>query len=108
MTALLVALGAAVGAPIRLWAGHLLDRRFPLGTLLVNVAGSTLLGYFAGLSLSGSALAFLGTGLCGGMTTYSAFAVKTQEAGWRAGSVYAAATIALSLGGCALGFAVGA
>ena len=44
MTVLLVALGAAVGAPLRYVAGHLLDVRFPWGTVLVNVAGSFLLG----------------------------------------------------------------
>lgn len=108
MTALLVALGAAVGAPLRFIAGHALDRRFPWGTLLVNVAGSTLLGYCSAAALSGPAWSLLGTGFCGGLTTYSAFAVKTQEAGWTRGSVYAAATIGLSMAGCAWGFLLGA
>ena len=44
MTWLLVALGAAVGAPLRYVAGHLLDGRLPRGTILVNWVGSFLLG----------------------------------------------------------------
>ena len=47
MTALLVALGAAVGAPLRHFVGHHLDGRMPWGILLVNVAGSFLLGMFS-------------------------------------------------------------
>ncbi len=67
MTALLVALGAAVGAPVRFAVGHLLDdHRFAVGTLLVNVAGSTLLGLFVGWRIGGDALALLGIGFCGG------------------------------------------
>ena len=110
MTLLLVALGAAVGAPLRFWVGHHLDRHdgFPAGTLAVNVAGSTLLGALTALSLSGSLLALLGAGFCGGLTTYSAFAVRTYERGWSGGLRYALLTLALSLAGCLAGFALGA
>lgn len=110
MTVLLVALGAAMGAPLRFWVGHHLDHHdgFPAGTLLVNVVGSTLLGALTALSLSGSLLALLGVGFCGGLTTYSAFAVRTHERGWSRGSQYAVLTLALSLGGCAAGFALAA
>lgn len=107
MTVLLVALGAAAGAPLRLVVGHALDARFPWGTLVVNVMGSTLLGYFSAIALSGGELALLGTGFCGGLTTYSAFAVKTQELGWSRGALYAASTVALALAGCAVGFGLG-
>ncbi len=103
MTALLVALGAAVGAPLRFALGEWLDEDFPVGTLVVNVVGSALLGLFSGLALTESTAALLGTGLCGGMTTYSAFAVQTHRVGTR----YAVLTIGLSLGACALGFSVG-
>ena len=51
VTWLLVALGAAVGAPLRYVAGHLLDGRLPRGTILVNWVGSFLLGWFTGLGL---------------------------------------------------------
>ena len=77
MTALLVALGAAVGAPLRYLAGHWLDRRLHWGTLLVNLVGSAMLGALVGAAVDGHWLALLGTGFCGGLTTYSAFAVQT-------------------------------
>lgn len=109
MTALLVALGAAVGAPLRFVVGHRLDHgRFAVGTWLVNVAGSTLLGLFTAWGLSGSAPALLGVGFCGGLTTYSAFAVRTHEHGWAEGAAYASATIVASVLGCAAGFWAGA
>ena len=78
MTALLVALGALAGAPLRYVVGHYLDRRMPWGTVLVNLLGSFLLGLFTGLGLSGDDMALLGTGFCGAFTTYSAFAVQTH------------------------------
>jgi fluoride exporter len=107
VTGLLVALGAAAGASLRYLAGHYLDGRFPAGTLLVNMLGSFLLGLFGALTLSGHQLAFLGTGFCGGLTTYSAFAVKTVEHGWRIGAGYAVLTVAGALLACALGFWLG-
>ncbi len=50
----------------------------PVGTLLVNVAGSFLIGFLAGVSdksdiLPGEWRLFLMTGLCGGFTTFSSF-----------------------------------
>ena len=108
MTVVLVALGAAVGAAVRYAVAHLLDGRLPWGTLLVNVAGSFLLGVFGGLALSEARIALLGTGFCGGLTTYSAFAVQTHDRGPRLGSTYAVLTIGLSLGACALGFTLSA
>jgi CrcB protein len=107
VTPLLVALGAAFGAPLRLLAGHWLDRDLPFGTLLANVAGSFLLGWFSALSLGDHALALLGTGFCGAFTTYSAFAVKTHEHGVRGGTAYAVATLGLALTACAGGFLLG-
>jgi fluoride exporter len=109
VTPLLVAVGAGLGAALRYVASTLLDpaterRGLPLGTLLVNVVGSTLLGGFAALAWSGHEWAFAATGFCGGLTTYSSFAVQTYELGWRRGATYALVTIGLSLAGCGLGF----
>jgi fluoride exporter len=107
VTALLVAVGAALGAPTRFLVGHFLDHhRFAVGTLLVNVVGSTLLGLFAGWGLAGHGLALLGVGFCGGLTTYSAFAVRTHQKGWVLGTTYASVTILLSLAGSVVGFAL--
>jgi CrcB protein len=112
VTPLLVAVGAAVGATLRFLAAHTIDHRvdggrFPAGTLLANVVGSTLLGLFSAWGLSGHLPALLGVGFCGGLTTYSAFAVRTHEAGWVRGAAYAVATVLLSLSGCAAGFWLG-
>ena len=107
MTALLVALGAAVGTPLRYALSHLLDDRWPFGTLLVNVVGSLLIGGFAALALDGQGWALLATGFCGGLTSFSAFAVQSVERGPRLGAAYATATAVLTLAACALGFALG-
>ena len=107
MTVLLVALGAAVGAPLRYVTAHLLDSRLHLGTILVNVVGSFLLGLLSELAIDGDQLALLGTGFCGGLTTYSAFAVHTHDRGPKLGSVNAVLTIGCSLASCALGFQLG-
>ncbi len=107
MTVLLVALGAAIGAPLRFLAAHHFDGRAPWGTLAVNVLGSTALGLLSALSLSGSAMALWGTGLCGGFTTYSAFAVQAVGLGRVVGTAYAVATLTMCVLGAGLGFALG-
>ncbi len=79
MTALLVALGAAVGAPMRYLVDRAIrsrrDTLLPWGTIAVNVAASLLLGVLTGVAASAdSALgALVGTGFCGALSTYSAF-----------------------------------
>ena len=103
MTALLVALGAAVGAPLRYLAGHGLDRRLPWGTLLVNLVGSSCSGALVGAAVDGHWLALLGTGFCGGLTTYSAFAVQTVRGGRRRGSAYVVMTVIGCLAAATLG-----
>jgi CrcB protein len=103
-----VALGAAAGAPLRHVAAQLLDGRLPRGTIAVNWAGSFLLGWFSGLGLSGDALALLGTGFCGALTTYSSFAVQTWERGPRLGTATAALTVLPALALCTAGFLFGA
>ena len=105
MTALLVAAGAALGAPLRFVAAHWLDDRLPWGTLLVNVVGSALLGLFSGLAVGDHAWAFLGVGFCGALTTYDAFAVQTLRLGRRRGTRYVGLTVGSALVACALGFA---
>ncbi|WP_248583393.1 CrcB family protein [Nocardioides sp. InS609-2] len=107
MIVLLVALGAAVGAPARYAISHLLDDELPVGTLLVNVLGSTLLGFLSAVAPGEHALALLGVGLCGGFTTWSSLAVQTHDRGWSAGSRYLVLTLALAMAGCTIGFVVG-
>ena len=97
MTALLVALGASVGAPLRFLVGLWLDRRLHWGTLAVNLAGSFVLGLLVGAAVEGRWLALLGVGFCGGLTTYSAFAVQSVQAAQgslRSGAAYVVMTVA--------------
>jgi CrcB protein len=110
MTVLLVFLGGAVGAPAR----YLLDRwiqsrhriHFPIGTLVVNVVGCLVLGAVAGAvarhGWSAQVQALIGTGFCGGLTTFSTFSVEVSELlqaklGWRA-AAYAVLSCALGIG----------
>jgi CrcB protein len=102
-----VAAGAALGAPVRYVAGHLFDARVPGGTIAVNLVGSFLLGLFSALALSGDGTAFLGTGFCGALTTYSSFAVHTHDRGPRTGGLVVGLTVLPALALCALGFTVG-
>ena len=112
MTALLVALGAAVGAPLRYLVDRAVQRRhdslFPWGTFAVNVAGSFLLGLLAATTLRTPApvLAALGTGLCGALTTYSTFGYETVRLLNERARGYAALNVVVSIGaGLAAAFA---
>jgi CrcB protein len=102
MTALLVALGALAGAPMRL----LVSRRVAgeNGTLVVNVVGSLLLGLVAGLSARWYAV--LGVGFCGAFTTYSTFAVEAVTLRPRSHLRYVAMSVVLCCLACAAGLAV--
>ncbi|MFM6852312.1 MAG: fluoride efflux transporter FluC [Terrabacter sp.] len=106
MTALLVALGAAVGAPLR-WVLTRHDGELPLRMLAVNVLGSGLFGLFAALSLDASWWALLGTGFCGAFTSYSSFALQAVTRPARTATTYVVATTLLSVGACALGWTLG-
>lgn len=83
--ALVVALAGGAGAVLRaLLIHHVSMRRsdpLPLGTMLVNVSGSLLLGIVTGLSiyhgLGSHLLAVIGVGLCGGYTTWSTASWET-------------------------------
>ena len=113
---LLVALGAAVGAPLRYLTVHLLRVRFEAtgaaGTLLVNVLGSALLGGLVGGGVEGGGLALLGIGFCGAFTTFSTFALELWDALRERRRPALATTVVLSLvlglGAFALGLTVGA
>ncbi|MFC0032899.1 fluoride efflux transporter CrcB [Micromonospora chaiyaphumensis] len=81
MTVLLIALGAAVGAPLRYLTDRAVQARhaspFPWGTLTVNVAGSLVLGAVAALPTSPAVTALVGTGFCGALTTWSTLGYET-------------------------------
>lgn len=106
MTALLVALGAALGAPLR-WVITRHDGELPVRMLAVNVVGSGLFGLFAALSLDSSWWALLGTGFCGAFTSFSSFALQAVTRPARTATTYVVATTLLSVAACVLGWAVG-
>lgn len=96
-TLLLVAVGGAVGAPLRYHLDRMVGRwTFPRGTLLVNVAGCFLLGFLV-QTTSGPALALLGTGFCGALTTYSTFGYETVRLLEERRYGHAAANVAVSV-----------
>lgn len=60
---------------------RLLRSDFPLGTLIVNLLGSFVLGLFLGVALTGSAAKLAGTGLIGAFTTFSTWTLESHRLG---------------------------
>lgn len=88
LTVLWVGLGSALGGMARYWcsglAARLFGETFPWGTLLVNVAGSLIIGFFATATgpdgrwlVGGTARQFVMLGVLGGYTTFSSFSLQT-------------------------------
>jgi fluoride exporter len=106
MTVLLIAAGAAIGAPLRYVVDRLVQRRhggvFPWGTLLVNVVGSAIFGWVMAAAAAGAAgpevVAAIGFGFCGGLTTYSTFSYETLQLLEGGGRLAGLANIAVSMG----------
>ena len=109
-----VALGGAIGALLRYQTGRLLTHwlgpntvtAFPWATLTVNVLGSLAMGLLAGyLARHGQGgeqwRLFLGVGVLGGFTTFSAFSLELMvliERGQAAqGLIYAAVSVLAGL-----------
>ena len=83
-TSLLIALGAAVGAPTRFLVDRSLNGSWPRGTLLVNVVGSFVLGVASGYAIHAAEppkamLALVGIGFCGSLTTFGGFVAQTVD-----------------------------
>jgi CrcB protein len=83
-----VMLGSALGGGARYWcsgfAANHFGELFPWGTLIVNVVGSFIIGFFATLTgpdgrllVRTEARQFVMVGLCGGYTTFSSFSLQT-------------------------------
>jgi CrcB protein len=85
---------------------------FPYATGVVNIFGALVMGFIMGLAIKGqispSLRLFVATGICGGFTTFSAFAWENLELlqQQRYGSflAYTLGTIALGLAATAIGY----
>jgi CrcB protein len=110
LSCVLLTVGGGFGANARYWLGALVRAvhgatAFPWATFFINVGGSVVLGFVAALFLNHpdesrrNWYLLLGTGFCGGFTTFSTFSLETLElmregqpwlaAGYVSGSVVA-------------------
>ncbi len=120
IVAIAVGLAGSIGSVSRyLIDGAVQDRvpgAFPFGTLTVNLIGSFILGLVTGLlwfhGLSGNAKVILGTGFCGGLTTWSTASwetVRLAENGMPAKALtYALVGLGASMAVAAVGMAIAA
>jgi len=112
-----IALGSALGGMVRYLLGGFIQRlaggTFPLGTLVINVTGSFLLGFILKLALESSLVsvelrAFLTIGFCGGYTTFSTYSFEVarmlEDGDYRRAALYAVLSVLLALAATFVGF----
>lgn len=112
-----VTLGGAIGTlaryAISVWALPI-SHRLPWGTILINLSGSFVIGFFGTLTLASGRFPvaenvrlFVMVGLCGGFTTFSSFSLQTLDL-LRSGAVLrAAVNVAASVVLCVAAVAAG-
>lgn len=109
----LIALGGALGSVARFYLSGVAVQHFgaafPWATILVNVTGSFLIGFFATLtSAEGRLLAsdhtrqFFMSGVLGGYTTFSAFSLQSLNLAERGEWLHAGGNVGLSVASCLL------
>jgi fluoride exporter len=83
-----VGIGSALGGMARYGFGMLASRMwgdaFPWGTIIINIVGSFIIGFFGTLTLPDGPMpagigmrTFVMVGICGGFTTFSSFSLQT-------------------------------
>jgi len=118
MTYLWIALGGALGSVSRAWISVAMLRitgpQFPWGTVLINVVGSFVIGFFGTLTAAdgrfavpADARAFVMVGVCGGFTTFSSFSLQTLELARDGRSGQALGNVGLSVVCCLVAVAAG-
>lgn len=111
-----VAVGSAIGGVVRFLLGTLIQQKtgstFPVGTLVINVSGSLVLGFLVRYALATPAIgpevrALLTAGLCGGFTTFSTFSYESvallEEGAYHRAAWYVGLSVALSLAATLIG-----
>jgi CrcB protein len=113
-----VALAGAFGAVVRFVIDSECKRRlpspFPWGTAIINVTGSLIIGLIAGIVIfhagASELQAIVGTGFCGGYTTFSTASFETvrliQQGRSGLAVGYAAGSLVISVAACAAGLAL--
>ena len=113
-----VAVGGAIGTLGRYWLSGVVARAvgetFPWGTIIVNISGSFVIGFFATLTgPDGRIFAptdvrqFVMIGICGGYTTFSSFSLQTLNLMHDGEWLYAGANIVLSVVACLIAVWIG-
>jgi fluoride exporter len=107
-----IALGGALGSVARFWfsgwIGHRWGETFPWGTVVVNITGCFIIGFFSTLTGPGGRwflpsplrFDFFMVGVCGGYTTFSSFSLQTLNLAQRGEWAGAAANVGLSVVCC--------
>ncbi|MBD79381.1 MAG: fluoride efflux transporter CrcB [Crocinitomicaceae bacterium] len=116
---LLIFLGGGLGSVLRFVIAQYITRKIesgiPWGTLVVNIAGSLILGALTGfihkMNLSGSQYTiFFTIGFCGGFTTFSTFAFENMQliknGDWTQVILYTLASVILGILAAFVGFAL--
>ena len=116
-----VALGSAIGGALRYALGREMlpqhSASFPWSTVLINLTGSFVIGFFGTLTVAGSRFQvpesiriFVMIGLCGGFTTFSSFSMQTfdllRTGAWGKALLNVGLSVLLCLGAVALGHIV--
>jgi fluoride exporter len=113
-----IAIGGAIGTVSRYWlsgvVARLVGETFPWGTLLINVTGSLVIGFFATLTgpdgrfmVGTTARQFVMVGICGGFTTFSSFSLQTLDLIRSGATMRALANIIVSVVLCVCAVAAG-
>ncbi|KAF2988841.1 putative fluoride ion transporter CrcB [Methylocystis sp. MJC1] len=113
-----VSIGGALGTAARYWFSGLVANHFgetfPWGTMLINVSGSFVIGFFAAITgpdgrvfASTETRQFVMIGICGGFTTFSSFSLQTLNLVRDGELAWALANIGLSVVLCLVAVWVG-
>jgi crcB protein len=113
-----VAVGGALGCVSRYYLTAFIQQRagpsFPVGTLIINITGSFLLGFIMRYALQSGAISaetrmLLTSGFCGGYTTFSTYSYETammlDDGEYGRAAIYIGTSVVLALAGTFLGFA---